>query len=422
MDPPGSPDEALEAWNGDMNPPDKADEFKAARRLVKRFPDQTIAHLAQNEASGLLRETCGIKGLEYFTVMGESSDVEDDDMKSLSSRRRTLSSSENPLSTAPTSISRSYVGADFGSTSRKAIWIAPESLVGSKPARVELGCLPASACLIQSDVVRGLAGFEPDDLGGQRFFSYDKRNLSSTQVISLKWARNKPDFTADKVQNSDFYLVDSLSDGQVALGPAEIDLSRWSVQPESAIQGSPPNRCLYGSKLTQPPFDQTETENSTTPTIRGFAPTDGASRMAANRARSNASSSFRTATSRRQDDGADSLSATPSSDKVAVQLHWEGSKRTWKLDLIWEGESFYNELEVAVRRIRRDKRHLNRETDYVDFSTSDVDTDRYCLQLDEDEVMDSWAGAIEQLETWRRTAAHAKIIACIRSSSDDLDD
>jgi hypothetical protein len=213
---------SLRSSQNNQGTPDP-DIIKAARKYVQEYPEDAIKYLvAECNPIQLLREACDFKGQDYHEIMSQNL-VPEDDTKSQSSRRRTLSSNSRSGLASSSSAILSSAGSGDSSPVTRTLWVMPES--GPEiPKTLQAICLPRSDCLIQNDTVRDHLMLEHDCLSdGElvRSVRYNGGFLESYGKISFDWALSHKDLEAEKVQRSTFYVVEELPGGKVVLSDSD---------------------------------------------------------------------------------------------------------------------------------------------------------------------------------------------------------
>ena len=192
--------------------------MKAARKYVRHYPDHAAQYIFDTcHPVQQLQLACANKGQpdeHYHRIMLQDSDTEDD-TKSQSSRRRTMSSDYSVLT--------SY-SSDSGNSPPKQLWVMPGN--GSKaPKTLTAQCLPQSDCLIGIDAVCRHLGIQYEPLSGGELVRYNEGRLSSSGTISIEWARKPSQLGTKLAQQNTFHVVDELPGTQVVFGDSEPEAS-----------------------------------------------------------------------------------------------------------------------------------------------------------------------------------------------------
>ena len=189
-----------------------ADNMKAAKKYVERYPIHAMNYLCGCDPHQLLLSACEAEGHDYHLVMSRASGPEDD-TKSISSRRRTLSSDSGPANESSSSAIMSssssvdstseilYAIPETGSTDIKTLWAAR---------------LAQSDYLIRTDIVRKRLKLKHPSVVAEA--RYKDGPILSCGTILLHWAWNSNDLDSENVQRNTFYVVDDLPGAEAVIG------------------------------------------------------------------------------------------------------------------------------------------------------------------------------------------------------------
>jgi len=182
-----------------------ADNMKAARKYVQRFPIHAMNYLCGCDPHQLLQMACEAEGEDYHTVMSQASGPEDDSKSISSSRRRTLSSDSGPANESSSSAIVSSSSSVDGTS--EILYVIPET--GSTDIRtLRATRLAQSNYLISADIVRLRLKLKYSSADAD--VCYKDGPIRSCGTILLQWAWNSNDLDSENVQRSTFYVVDDL--------------------------------------------------------------------------------------------------------------------------------------------------------------------------------------------------------------------
>jgi hypothetical protein len=192
--------------------------IKAARKYVQDYSDYAVAHLVNTcDPVKLLQEACKFKGHNYFKIMAQESDTEDD-TKSTSSRRRTLSS--NSRSALASTSSAMFSSSSSADGSSGIIWFMPDPR-SKIPKTLRATRLEDSDCLIEASIVRSRLKLQPKRLSGSPLVRYTGGPIHCSGTILLEWAWNSKCLTPEMIQRTTFYVVEGLPGFEVVMSDAD---------------------------------------------------------------------------------------------------------------------------------------------------------------------------------------------------------